>query len=168
VAIDRSIPLASPLWSRRMVEWGILVVLVLVLLGAFERQLRVVQGQAELAAVQSTLGALRTAFVLEHLQQAVAAHAPSVAVPQRNPFLLLKSLPANYAGQFGMRNAYAAASGSWVFDPDCVCIGYLPLYPQWLQSPPDTSTMWWRASAPPGPMFLTPLHPYVWQGQSLN
>jgi hypothetical protein len=151
-----------------MVEWGILVVLVLVLAGVFGRQVRVVQGQAELAAVQSTLGALRTAFVIEHLQQTVKSTQPGVAALQRNPFLLLKEPPVNYAGEFSVLKMDAVVPRSWVFDPDCECIGYLLLHPQWLESPPDTAVVWFRISAPPGPLSITPLHTYIWQGQVVN
>jgi hypothetical protein len=151
-----------------MVEWGILAVLVLVLVGVFGRQVRVVQGQGELAAVQSTLGALRTAFVIEHLQQAVKSQGLGVVVPQRNPFMLLKSLPANYAGEFATMNIDTVAPGRWVFDPDCGCIGYLPLHPEWLESPANMTAVWFRISAPPGPLSITPLHTYVWQGQVVN
>ena len=151
-----------------MVEWGILVVVVRVLAGVFGRQVRVVQGQAERASVQSTLGALRTAFVVDHLQQAVNASKSLVAVPQRNPFLLLKALPANYAGEFAVLKMDALAPGSWVFDPDCGCIGYLLLYPQWLESPLDTTAVWFRIGVPPEALQITPSKAYVWQGQLLN
>lgn len=151
-----------------MVEWGILVVLVVVLVGVFGRQLRVVQGQAERASVQSTLGALRTAFVLDHLQQTVNTPKSGVAVPQRNPFKLLKDMPANYAGEFAVLKMDEVSPGSWVFDPDCGCIGYLLLYPQWLDSPPDTAAVWFRIGAPPDALQITPFQAYVLQGQSLN
>lgn len=151
-----------------MLEWGIVAVTVLVIAGVFGRQVRVVQGQGELAAVQSTLGALRTAFVIDHLQQMVGAPKLRVAVPQRNPFLLLKNVPANYAGESAVQKLDGVAPGSWVFDPDCGCIGYLLLYPQWLESPPDTAAVWFRVGAPPEALQITPLKAYVWQGQSLN
>lgn len=151
-----------------MVEWGILAVLVVVLVGVFGRQVRLVQGQAERASVQSTLGSLRTAFVVDRLQQAVHASKSRVAVPQRNPFLLLKALPANYAGEVAVLKTDAVAQGSWVFDPDCGCIGYLLLYPQWLESPPDTTAVWFRIGVPPEALQITPLQSYVWQGQLLN
>lgn len=151
-----------------MVEWSILAVLVLVIAGVFGHQVRVVRGQGELAAVQSTLGALRTAFVIDHLQQAVRSSAPRVAEQQRNPFLLLKDVPPNYAGEFAVLKMEAVAPGSWVFDPDCGCIGYLLLYPQWLESPPDTRAVWFRISTPPGALLIAPMNAYIWQGQPLN
>lgn len=151
-----------------MVEWGVLVVLVVVLVGLFGRQLRVVQGQGELAAVQSTLGTLRTAFVIDHLQQMVGVPKPHVTGQQRNPFLLLKNVPANYAGESAVLKLDTVAPGSWVFDPDCGCIGYLLLYPQWLESPPDTAAVWFRIDAPPNALQITPFKAYLWHGQSLN
>lgn len=168
MALDRSSPLAPPQWGRRVVEWGILVILVLVLMGVFVRQVRVVQGQAELAAVKSTLGALRTTLVISYLEQSVGPRPTRVAALQRNPFLLLKNPPANYAGEFGALQTEQVPPGNWVFDPDCSCIGYLPLYPQWLESPPQAQAAWFRVGGTQGPLQITAMDAYIWQGQVLN
>ena len=61
--IDRASPLKLPFGTRRMVEWGIvglaLVMIVLVLV----HKMRVIEGQTELSAIKTTLAALRTSFV---------------------------------------------------------------------------------------------------------
>ncbi len=168
MAIDRSSPADVPRWIRRMVEWGIVLVLMLVFLGAMVRQVRVVQGQGELAAVKSTLGALRTALVIDHLQQAVHVTKPTVAEQQRNPFMLLKEVPANYAGEFGASQIETVVPGSWVFDPDCRCVGYLLSQPQWLDNPTYTQALWFQLSSAPGPLQITAIDAYIWQGQALN
>jgi len=171
VAVDRTSPVAAPLWSGRVLEWGIVVVVLLTLMGAFERHVRVVQSQGEFAAVKSTLGALRTALVLDFLQQTVHTARPNVVAQQRNPFLLLKEVPANYAGEFAALHLETVAPGSWVFDPDCSCIGYLPMYSQGLESPtntPVTPVSWFKVGAAAGPLQITAMDAYVWQGQLLN
>lgn len=152
----------------RLVEWSVVAVVVLVLVGTFGYQLQVMQGQAERGAILANLGALRTAFILEHLRQAVHATQPEVAKLQHNPFLLLEQLPANYAGEFGIRQIDAAAPGSWVYDPECMCIGYRPQHPQWLESPPGTHALWFRIGSAAGPLSIAPMNEYVWQGQSLE
>ena len=61
----------SPLWGRRLTEWGVLLALILVVLTVAYFQTQRLRGQAELARLQSTLGVLRTALVVAHLERAV-------------------------------------------------------------------------------------------------
>lgn len=154
--------------TRRSAEWSLLVIVILVLMGVFAHRFRVVQGQGELAAIKTTLGALRTALVLDHLHTAVAAGGQSVATTQRNPFLLLDHVPANYAGVLGDVQPEAVSPGKWVFDAYCACIGYAPLYPYATDGAGDVPMVWFLISAPPGPLHITPLHAYRWQGELIN
>ncbi len=157
-----------PWQSRRAVEWSLLVVVVLVLMGVFAHQFRIVQAQGELAAIKTTLGALRTALVIDHLQGAAASRTPAVAIAQRNPFLLLDHLPGNYAGVSEGVRADATPGGKWVFDAYCNCIGYGPMYPFALDEGGDAPMVWFRISAPPGPLHITPVQAYRWQGELIN
>ena len=69
---------------------------ILVLAVVFVRHMRAVQGQSEQAAVRTTLGALRTALVIEHLQHSLAANGGLSATSEpRSPFDLLQYRPAN-------------------------------------------------------------------------
>ncbi len=117
MTIDRTAPQPAPLWTVRMLEWSLLAAVVAVLVLLFAGEVRVTKGQGELAAVKSTLGALRTALVIDHLQKKVMAGSSPVAQAQRNPFELLQRQPANYAGEVTPAQAVAAPPGSWVFDP---------------------------------------------------
>lgn len=180
-------------WNRRTIEWGLLLLLLLAVALVFARKVREVQGLAELAAVRSTLGALRTALVIDHLQQAIraaesdalptapvaptaaaVASAPAVlaAAPgtaRANPFLLLQREPPNYAGVMrAARAPYEMAPGNWMFDPVCVCIGYLPIYGEWLQAPSGDSMLWLQVSPPPGPLMLRLREAYRWQGMPIE
>ena len=153
-------------WSRRRVEWTLLVSLMVVVGLLFVREMRAVQGQTEAIAVQTTLGALRTALVIDHLQKIVSKTAP-VAVAQRNPFELLQRRPANYWGELTLAEAALAPTGSWVFDPVCVCVGYVPMFAQ-IESPSGEVMLWFRVSEAPGPLQLTAKEAYVWHGQVMN
>lgn len=144
------------------------MVVILVLMGVFGQQIRFVQAQAEQAAIKTTLGALRTALVIDHLQSAAGQTGQNVASPQRNPFLLLDHLPANYAGVLGNPKADAAPAGNWVFDAYCHCIGFRPAYPYALEKEGDDPMLWFRVSAPPGPLAIAPLHTYRWQGEVID
>ena len=154
--------------ARRLVEWSILAIVVLLLAGIFGQQVRTVQAQAELAAVRSTLGALRTALVIDHMIATIRTGGPSVASPQRNPFLLMDPVPANYAGALGTLTIDAVARGSWVFDPLTSSIGYAPKYGQTLEPPSETATLWFRMSAVAGMPQLTAQRSYTWMGEVLQ
>jgi len=158
----------APPWSLRMVEWCIAGVVVLLLLGAFGLQVRRVLSQGELAAFNATMGALRTAFVTDHLLRATGVQPKAVAFVQRNPFELLERHPPNYLGLVRRQDNMALPPGSWVFDDACVCIGYLPMDDQWFDSPSGASMMWFQVSMLPGPLQLTAWEPYVWHGRAVR
>jgi len=155
-------------WSLRMTQWLILALLVLAVGFWFARQAYAVKGQAELAAVRTTLGALRTAFVLEHLRQAVQDPGSNVAPTQRNPFDLVQSRPANYRGAIRPSQLQDVPAGQWFFEIDSECVGYRPFHAEWLDSPNSDTVAWYRVSKPPGPLQLKPLEPYRWQGEPLE
>jgi hypothetical protein len=170
VSDDRTSPQGVPSWSR-MAEWSMLVGVIVVLSLVFVRQMRVIQGQGELAAVRSTLGALRSALVIEYLRKNVIAGTSSVALTQRNPFELLQRQPVNYFGVLTPAEVAAGAAappGSWVFEPVCGCVGYRPIYDQWFDSPSGADMAWYQLGGAPGPLQLTAKEAYVWQGELMN
>ena len=159
----------APLLSVRMVEWLLVTALIVTLVVVFMHQARVVQRQAELAAVRSTLGALRTALVFQHLRQQTQVAGQTVVIEQRNPFELLQRRPANYAGEIAGQQAPEVPPGSWVFDAKCVCIGYLPLDTTGFINPSGEAMAWYQVEgAPASPLRITPRAAYVWQGERLN
>jgi hypothetical protein len=157
-----------PFLNVRLVEWSLVALLIMALVLVFMHQARAVQRQAELAAVRTTLGALRTAFVMQHLQLASAAPSRAVLVAQRNPFQLLQYRPTNYFGEIRAADASVVPPGDWVFDAVCGCIGYVPADSQDFDSPSGDAMAWYRVDAGPGPLQLTPKEAYVWQGQVMN
>jgi hypothetical protein len=141
--------------------------------GQGQNNLRSVQGQVEKAAIKTNLGGLRMAFVIDHLALQTASIQPasegaSPASGQRNPFLLLQRMPANYAGEMPASETAALPRGSWVFDPACPCIGYRPLYPEWLSSPKGEQMLWFNVTGASPPYQLAPRMVYVWKGEVLN
>lgn len=153
----------------RVAEWGAAALVVVVLVVVFMRHMRVVQGQSEQAAVRTTLGALRTALVIDHLQRSLEAQAGlPVAKEPRSPFDLLQYRPPNYIGVADTRKALTVPPGTWVFDPACPCIGYRPLDDHWLNSPSGETMAWYQLSGAPGPLQLIPRENYLWQDQILD
>ena len=154
-------------FTRRALEWGLLVVVILLLSGYFFREFRLVQAQGEMAAVKSTLGSLRTALLLDFLQRE-AKHTSADVPMQRNPFLLLDHLPGNYAGVLDSGKGRVIQPGTWIFDSYCACIGYEPLNTQGLNTPEYAPALWFRISVPPGPLQINPMQKYQWAGQSVD
>jgi hypothetical protein len=154
--------------SRHLVEWSLLVTVVLVVVALLMRQTLVVRSQAELAAVKTTIAALRTAMALHQLETQVARQTASVAPQQRNPFALLQRKPANYVGEMDLTSAENSAFGSWIFEPVCGCVGYLPIDEKWDSGPNGAKIIWLRVSAPTEPPQLVVLEAYQWRGQTLD
>ena len=154
--------------GRRAFEWGLLSVLVLAMALLFMQQAKHVQGQAELAAIKSTLGALRTTAVQEHLRARVSGQGTLTASASNNPFDLLQVRPGNYLGVLDSARALTARPGSWWYDPDCVCVVYAPLEPQWLAGATGAAWLRFRIDRRSGPLQLDAMEPYSWQGQRLE
>ena len=152
--------------GRRIVEWGILAALAVILLVAFLHKSLQVQAQAEVAAVRTTLAALRTALVLEHIRAKTTPGAV-VANLQHNPFVLLQQVPGNYRGQQDLAQALAGAPG-WYFDSACGCVGYVAaeaLSPSENQS---ARVLSFRVLRSDGPTQLVAVDRYVLHGQAVD
>jgi hypothetical protein len=160
--------LASPLWSRRLIEWSIVVAVLIALIWVLEHQARVVQGQGEKVAIRSTLASLRAGLVIDQLMSHVRPAEAGGAAKVKNPFSLMQGVTTNFAGELAMRNIYSVPPGSWVFDPECGCVGYRLLYPQWLEPAQEAGAIWFRVGGAEGEVRLAPLAGYFWFGQRLN
>lgn len=160
-------PVTIRISTRRGLEWSLLLLAILLLCGYYAREFRAVQAQGEAAAVKTTLGALRTALLIDHLHSVVDG-TQSRRSPPTNPFLLLDHVPGNYAGVIKSGTGHEQVAGTWVFDAICACIGYAPMYPRDLNTPQDAPALWFRISAAPAPPQIHALQAYVWQGQTLE
>lgn len=158
--------LPSPLWSRRITEWSLVALVILGLIWAFEREIRSLQAQSERVFVLSTVASLRTALVLNRLTRELRPGDASLL--EKNPFRLLQQIPSNYAGEMPMRDVYQVAPGSWVLDPECYCVGYRLLYPEWLDPPQVLGVIWFRVGNVQGETTLNPLLDYRWLGTGQN
>ncbi|MDP1656886.1 MAG: hypothetical protein Q8K45_01000 [Rubrivivax sp.] len=138
-----------------------------------QRDFSEVQVQVEGAAIKASLGGLRTAFVIDYLARQLTesqgpAPAAMHAAVQANPFLLLHRMPSNYAGERPAADISTLQPGNWLFDARCTCIGYRPLYPQWLNSPSGSGVLWFDVRGAPGPLQLVPRETYLWHGELLS
>jgi len=148
-----------------------LVVLVLALMVLFGRYAREVHAQSELAAIRATLGAMRTALVVEHLRQQTAQGVtPSPLVTDRsvNPVELLGKLPAGYIGEVRLAEINQVPAGSWVYAPDCACVGYLPLDADWLEQTSSDGWLWFAMARIDAVLQLHTKEKYRWRGERVD
>lgn len=166
---------ASPrtVWSTRWVEWVVLALCVAVVMGVLWRYGQQVRAQSERAAVQSTLGALRTALVLDYVRSMIPVPnksktaAVTPAAPP-NPFDLLQQPAANYAGEVPAALLQEVAPGRWVFDKRCGCVGYKPQDNTALETPAGTQALWFLVEATGAAPQLRPIQSYMWAGLPLE
>lgn len=159
-------------------EWGVLAVCIAVVTGVLWRYGQQVRAQSERAAVQSTLGALRTALVLDYVRGMLPAAKKSaglaaVSVPAGpvlppNPFGLLQQAMVNYAGEVPAALLQEVAGGQWVFDKRCGCVGYKPQDAGVLDAPAGAQAVWFVVELTGAAPQLRPLQPYVWGGVPLE
>ena len=88
-----------PVVRSRLLEWSLVAAVVIALVLAFGYYANRVRGQGELAAIQMTVGALRSTLAVEDLRLKVRGVSPPVALIPHNPFELLQRRPANYRGE---------------------------------------------------------------------
>ncbi len=160
--------LPFPVWSRRIIEWSIAGLVLVGLVWTLGREARVVQGHGERVAVRATLASLRAALVIDQLVGQVRPETGTQATLAKNPFTLLQGIPPNYAGELTLRNIYSVPPGSWVFDPQCGCVGYRLIYPQGLEPEQEADAIWFRVGTRAGDPRLNQQSEYRWFGLGLD
>lgn len=158
---------ASPWVNHRLLEWALVTAVLVALIAAFERQVAVLQGQAERLTVQLTLKALRDTLTLEQLRRNTRTSNASKEPKTINPFALLQGT-SNFAGNVTMATVSTVPPGSWVFDPECGCIGYRMRYPQGLEPDQEADAIWFRVETVNGVFRLSPQASYRWFEQVLR
>ena len=144
------------------VEWLLMVVVLSVLVVYFLHFAQKTKGQSELAAIKTTVGALRTAFVIDHIQQQARPVSGLTESIHLNPFELVQQRPGNYRGEMVAVQVADVPPGSWIFVPSCPCVGYRPLDDQWLNSPSSDPLIWFKVVGMPGVLQLVPREKYLW------
>lgn len=167
-ALRRAVPTLTGLPGGRMLEWCILATVALLIAGGLGYYGRQVQAYGERAAVLTTLGALRTALAIDHLQRVAAHGGAAVADPAPNPFLLLKTPPPNYRGELTAAESFTVAPGGWFFDPRCPCVGYRPMDPGSGRAAENADWLWFTLSPGPAPHQLLAREAYVWRGLDIR
>ena len=114
-----------------LLELLIVIVIISVLaLVAIDRLLRL-RFEAERAAVESVVGALRSALYIEFAAAAARGQAERMGeTAGTNPMLRLAERPASYAGEFYGPDASTFEPGAWYFDTRDRALVYVVRFPE--------------------------------------
>ncbi len=103
-------------------ELIVVVVLVSLLATAAFSRFRSLQDAAEQAAVEANVAALRSALLIRSTELAAGNRwQEMVRLQRQNPFLLLETLPGNYAGEYSGR----WVPGNWYYLPADSAVAYV-------------------------------------------
>lgn len=113
-------PLHHKRWTLRLLEWGVLSCVVLVLMGVYLRKVWHLQIKAERLSVQATVDNLRAAVLLASVLPKYKGSVHPEARPGGNPAALLKMQvglgPDGYLGELADADINTIAPGKWYFD----------------------------------------------------
>lgn len=102
-------------------ELIVVVVLVSLLATAAFSRFRSLQDAAEQAAVEANVAALRSALLIRSTELAAGNRwQEMVRLQRQNPFLLLETLPGNYAGEY----PGSWVPGNWYYVPSDFAVAY--------------------------------------------
>jgi prepilin-type N-terminal cleavage/methylation domain-containing protein len=119
-----------------LLELLIVIVIVSVLLVVAIDRLLVLRFEAERAAVQTVIGALRSALYIEFAAAAAKGEIKRMdTAPGSNPMLHLAEQPDGYAGEFFGPDPAVFEPGTWYFDLRDRALIYLVRFPQQFVTP---------------------------------
>ena len=113
--------LANPAsWRQRGVslfEVAVVAIIVAVLAGVLLQRLTVYRDQAELAAAERTVSALRASLTLQIAQLRMQGRSADIdTLAGKNPMDWLREKPGNYAGELFDPAPADVQAGNWYFD----------------------------------------------------
>jgi prepilin-type N-terminal cleavage/methylation domain-containing protein len=119
-----------------LLELVIVIVIVSVLVVAAIDRLLALRFEAERAAVQSMVGALRSALYIDYAGAAARGELARMdTAPGSNPMLRLAERPETYAGEFFGADPSLFEPGTWYFDTRDRTVVYVVRFPQQFASP---------------------------------
>jgi prepilin-type N-terminal cleavage/methylation domain-containing protein len=108
-------------------ELVVACVIFAVMAGLLLQRLSFYQAEAERAAVEQTVGTMRTALALRQSTLAVRGRERELAaLAGTNPVKWLTAPPRQYAGEYYAPDAGMVRNGSWYFDRADKTLAYLP------------------------------------------
>ena len=100
-----------------LIEFVVVIIIVVVLMGIFLDRFMFYQEQAEKVAMEGVVSALESALTLQYGQLMTRGKASDVAaLAQDNPMNWLQKRPNNYTGEFFDPAPAGMVAGNWLFD----------------------------------------------------
>jgi type II secretory pathway pseudopilin PulG len=100
-----------------LLEFAVSVCVLGILIAVLLNRVFFYQGEAERAAVESTVAALRTALEIKVTQLKLLDRSEDLTfLTEENPLNLLKVKPANYSGELYNPSNDDIGNGNWCFD----------------------------------------------------
>ncbi len=151
-----------------LLELLVVVVIVSILIVAAIDRLLALRYEAERSAVQSVIGALKSALYIEFAGAAARQRAVPAAA---NPMSLLSEKPDTYAGEFFGPDPATFPPGTWYFDSRDGSLVYLVRFPEQftttLAGPPRLRLAvrgdYHAVDGKLAGLKLVPLEPYYWK-----
>lgn len=107
-------------------EFAVAAIIVAILTGVLLMRLMDYREQAELAAVERTVGILRSALVFKSGSLAARGQQDELtSLITKNPVELLSEKPANYLGEYYAPDNSRLPKGSWYYDRASKMLVYL-------------------------------------------
>ncbi|PWF47727.1 type II secretion system protein [Massilia glaciei] len=109
-----------------LLELAVVVAIVAILAGALLKRVSFYNEQAELAAMQTVLGALRGALHMKAAQLIAKGRTEELtSFVDRNPMDLLAEKPSNYIGEYFSPQSFTITPGNWYFDRQKLLLVYI-------------------------------------------
>ncbi|MES3021152.1 MAG: type II secretion system protein [Pseudomonadota bacterium] len=100
-----------------LIELAVVVAIIAILAGALLKRVTFYNEQAELAAMQTVLGALRGSLHLKAAQLIAKGRTGELtSLVGKNPMDLLAEKPSNYLGEYFSPQSFKITPGNWYFD----------------------------------------------------
>lgn len=107
-------------------EFAVAAIIIAILTGVLLMRLMDYREQAELAAVERTVGILRSALVFKSGSLAARGQQDELdSLTRKNPVELLSEKPANYLGEYYAPDNSRLPRGSWYYDRSSKTLVYL-------------------------------------------
>jgi prepilin-type N-terminal cleavage/methylation domain-containing protein len=123
-----------------LIEFAVVICIIAILATLLLNRIVFYNEQAEKAAMEQTLGTLRSALHLQVGAYLLNGKATQMAqLAEQNPMNWLAEKPSNYAGEFYTPKEGIIATGSWYYDVPTKNLIYLAHHHEYLHASPEGS-----------------------------
>jgi prepilin-type N-terminal cleavage/methylation domain-containing protein len=109
-----------------LLELAVTIAIIAVLAGMLLKRVTFYSEQAEIAAMETVLGSLRSGLHMKAGQMIVQGKAGELpTLVSKNPMELLAEQPSNYLGEYFSPQSFTITPGNWYFDRTKLLLVYI-------------------------------------------